>query len=104
MSKGCPRHDQKQCGSRAGQCINVTQIVNDASREAARQATRRDITNAAQFEQAVHDLLASSFESRKGNDLMSAVTVKVADRIGPVVGSDRRHPDSGFDRAAGVRD
>jgi len=79
-----------------GQSINVAQVVNDASREGARQATRIDFTLEQEVESAVQDYMAAAFPSIPRDVLNSALTVNVGNNSGsPIPGGDLTTIDSG---------
>jgi Flp pilus assembly protein TadG len=65
-----------------GQGINMAQIVNDASREGARQATRLDVTDAGEVESAVRAFIAEAIPGQSADSLSSSVTVNVGDEFG----------------------
>ncbi len=79
-----------------GQGINVAQIVNDASREGARQATRLDVTDVSEVEAAVQEFINDAF-SRKSVDALSAgLTVNVGgESNAQIPGGDLTTIDSG---------
>ena len=53
-----------------GQGINMAQIVNDASREGARQATRLNVTDAGEVEAAVKSFIAEAMPGLSGDCLL----------------------------------
>ncbi len=61
----------------AGQCINVSQIVNEASREGARMAARADTTDVAAVQAAVQSYIDEAFPGQT-----ASVTVQVGDSYG----------------------
>ena len=71
-----------------GQSINVAQVVNDASREGARIASRADVNDLSDVSAAVSASLAKSFPKTSSQNLNSAVTVTVSDASGTVPGGD----------------
>jgi Flp pilus assembly protein TadG len=79
-----------------GQTVNVGQIVNDASREGARQASRIDFTDEQEVESAVQDYMADAFPSIPPSVLNAALTVNVGDSTGSgIAGGDLTTIDSG---------
>ena len=66
----------------AGQFVNVAQIVTNASREGARQASRVTVTNESEVESAVQGFLAEAFPGVPTEDLNAALTVEVLDSAG----------------------
>lgn len=64
--------------------INVAQTINDASREAARQATRTEVTDVGEVEAFVEQYIADAFPSTSAGTLSSAVVVDVRDEDGNV--------------------
>jgi Flp pilus assembly protein TadG len=65
-----------------GQSVNVAQVVNDASREGARQASRMNCVNANDVELAVRAYLADAYPSVPTNELFAALTVNVSNSTG----------------------
>jgi len=79
-----------------GQSVNVAQVVNDASREAARQATRIDFTDEQQVESVVREYMADAYPSIPASELNSALTINVSDSEGSgISGGDLTTIDSG---------
>jgi Flp pilus assembly protein TadG len=66
----------------AGQCINVSQIVNEASREGARLASRSDTTDVEEVESAVEAYIADAFPGETAAAMAAAVTVQIGDSYG----------------------
>ncbi len=80
----------------AGQFVNVSQIVNTASRESARLASRSDTTNVETVTAAVESYIAEAFPVQTVATLTSAVTVEVGDSNGAAIsGADLSGIDSG---------
>ena len=74
----------------AGQCVNVSQIVNNASREGARLAVRSDTTDVEIVKTAVESYIAESFPGE------ATVSVNVGDSFGiGISGNDLSGVDSG---------
>ncbi len=69
----------------AGQFVNVAQIVTDASREGARQASRTTMTNESEVESAVQGFFAEAFPGVPTSDLNAALTVDVTDSLGAAI-------------------
>ena len=69
----------------AGQFVNVAQIVTNASREGARQASRVTVTNESEVESAVQGFLAEAFPGVPTDDLNAALTVEVLDSAGTAI-------------------
>ena len=79
-----------------GQGINMAQIVNDASREGARQATRLNVTDAGEVEAAVKSFVAEAMPGLSGDAVDAGVTVTVGDEFGGgIPGGDLTTIDSG---------
>jgi Flp pilus assembly protein TadG len=66
----------------AGQCINVSQIVNEASREGARLAARAETTDVETVRSAVQSYVAEAFPGKTVSEMAAAVTVEVGDSYG----------------------
>ena len=71
-----------------GQAINVSQVVNDASREGARWATRADVKTSDEVVTAVNAYLARCFPGVGEGGISSAAKVSVLDDVGTVAGGD----------------
>ncbi|TWU31735.1 TadE-like protein [Novipirellula artificiosorum] len=79
-----------------GQSINVAQILDNASREGARFASRLETTTQQQVESAVQAYVADAFASTSSGDLGMALTVNVGSDAGSVVsGGDLTTIESG---------
>lgn len=78
-----------------GQGVNVAQLVNDASREGARTASRADVLDVSEVESTVQNYLQDSFSSSDGGSLSDAVNVSVSDADGNALGGDLTTVDSG---------
>ncbi len=65
-----------------GQFINVSQIMDAASREGARRASRNTVTNVSEVEAAVQSYLAGAFPGVPASELNAALTVNVRDSSG----------------------
>ena len=79
-----------------GQSINVSQVVNDASREGARQASRGDIESVDQVTASVRAFVADAFPNIPRDQLSAAVSVDVHDQGGNAIPSgDLTSVDSG---------
>jgi Flp pilus assembly protein TadG len=79
-----------------GQSINVDQIVNNASREGARQAARIEFTDEQQVESVVQDYIADAFNKPASGELNASVTVNVVDGAGSgLAGGDLTTIESG---------
>ena len=78
-----------------GQSVNVAQVVNDASREGARQASRIDSMQAQEVEWAVQDYMADAFPSIPTTVLNAALTVNVVNAGSGIPGGDMATIDSG---------
>ncbi len=72
----------------AGQCINVAQIVNEASREGARLAARAGTTDVATVRSAVQSYIAEAFPGQTPTEMAAAVTVEVGDSYGTGIPSE----------------
>jgi Flp pilus assembly protein TadG len=74
-----------------GRFINVGQIVNDASREGARQASRNAVTNVSEVDAVVLSYLRDAFR-----DPSLTATINVTDSSGaPISGGDLTKTSSG---------
>jgi Flp pilus assembly protein TadG len=71
----------------AGQFINVSQVVNDASREGCRRASRATTANQSDVEAAVQSYFADAFPGQATDDLNAALTVSILDSVGSAVAS-----------------
>jgi Flp pilus assembly protein TadG len=79
-----------------GQSINVAQVVNDASREGARQATRLDVTEVSEVEAAVQEFINNAFSRKSAEALNAGLTVNVGDEFNAQIpGGDMTTIDSG---------
>jgi Flp pilus assembly protein TadG len=79
-----------------GQSINVAQVVNDASREGARQATRLDVTDVSEVEAAVREFITNAFTRNSADALSVGLTVNVGDESNAQIpGGDLTAIDSG---------
>ncbi len=65
-----------------GQFVNVSQVVNDASREGARRASRSTLTNESEVKAAVESFFADAFPNVPAKELNAALTVNVRDGDG----------------------
>ena len=66
----------------AGQFVNVAQIVNEASREGARLASRSDTTDIVDIQSAVGSYIAEAFPGESAEAMAAAVTVEIGDTYG----------------------
>ena len=79
-----------------GQSVNVAQVVNDASREGARQASRTNCVSDYDVELAVRTYLEEAFPGVPPSDLYAAMTVNVSSSANPgIVGGDMTALESG---------
>lgn len=65
-----------------GRFVNVSQTVNDASREGARQASRDSTTQVSEIESAVLSYISDAYPNVSESALDSALTVTVRDSSG----------------------
>ena len=80
----------------SGQFVNVSQIVNEASREGARLASRSDTTDVETIESAVESYIADAFPGETAAAIAAAVTVNVGDTYGiGIPGKDLSGVESG---------
>ena len=86
------------------QAINVSQVINDASREGARQASRSDVTTVGEVQDFVRDYVGDAFPRLSSGSVGSAVTVDVQDENGLAPpGGDLSTVDSGSSIVVNVR-
>lgn len=71
-----------------GQSISVSQVVNDASRAGAREASRDRATDTAQVNAAVVSYLQQNFPNISSETLASHTNITVADSAGGPVNGD----------------
>ena len=71
-----------------GQSISVSQVVNDASRAGAREASRDRATDTAQVSNAVTSYLQQNFPNVAAETLAGHTTITVADLAGTAVNGD----------------
>lgn len=65
-----------------GHSINVSQVINDASREGARHASRDTVTTATEVETFVRQFVADAFPYLTSEDMQAALVVEVGDADG----------------------
>ena len=79
-----------------GQSIIVSQVINDASREGARQASRGDTESVGQVNAKVRAFVADAFPNISRDQLSAAVSVDVQDQSGnAIAGGDLTSVNSG---------
>lgn len=78
-----------------GQSVNVAQVVNDASRVGARQASRMNCVNEGDVNFAVRDYLAEAFPNVPTSELDAALTVNVNSQGLGIAGGDMTTLESG---------
>jgi Flp pilus assembly protein TadG len=83
-------------GIDVAQAVNVGQVINDASREGARQASRSDVTTVDEVQAFVRDYVGDAFPNLSSGSVGSAVTVEVQGENGYApTGGDLSTLDSG---------
>jgi Flp pilus assembly protein TadG len=71
----------------AGQAINVAQVISNASREGARQASYSDVVSVGQVDGVVREFIANAFPGIPSDQLSARVVVDVHDQNGNGIAS-----------------
>lgn len=78
-----------------GQFVNVGQVVNNASREGARRASRDGVTTTAEATTSVRNAFAAAFPNVPEADLNAAINVTVFDSEGSAINNGSIEVSSG---------